>query len=88
LTNTIRSKTFFFFFAVNILLAAFVWFLIPETKQISLEEIDVLFGGSNHVEKGALLHVEDANNIHGDSTGHSDAISNSVAFQHVSELKE
>lgn len=56
-----NSKTFFFFFAINILLAVFVWFLIPETRKIALEEIDVLFGGSNHVEKGGdLLHVEDA----------------------------
>ncbi|TVY53397.1 Quinate permease [Lachnellula cervina] len=54
-------KTFYFFFAINICLAAFVWFLIPETKKVSLEEIDVIFGGSNHVEKGGdLLHVEDA----------------------------
>ncbi|TVY26518.1 Quinate permease [Lachnellula hyalina] len=53
-------KTFYFFFAINICLAAFVWFLIPETKKVSLEEIDVIFGGSNHVEKGGdLLHVED-----------------------------
>jgi hypothetical protein len=48
--------------------------MIPETKQVSLEEIDILFGGSNHVEKGAnLLHVEDpchahigVDNLHGD----------------------
>jgi hypothetical protein len=46
---------------MNIFLAAFVWYFIPETKKITLEEIDTLFGGSNHVEKGAdLLHVEDA----------------------------
>ncbi|KAF4609456.1 hypothetical protein G7Y89_g15860 [Cudoniella acicularis] len=45
-------QTFYFFFAINILLAAYVWLLIPETKKVSLEEIDVLFGGSNHVTKG------------------------------------
>ncbi|KAM0140265.1 hypothetical protein ACHAO1_002496 [Botrytis cinerea] len=55
-------KTFYFFFAINIFLALFVWFLVPETKKVSLEEIDVLFGGSNHVEKGGnLLHINDAN---------------------------
>lgn len=46
-------------------MAIFVWFCIPETKKVSLEEIDTLFGGSNHVEKGAdLLHVEDAHHAH------------------------
>ena len=43
------------------MLAAFVWFCIPETKSIMLEEMDTLFGGQNHVEKGGdLLQVEDA----------------------------
>jgi hypothetical protein len=49
----------------NILLAFYVWFLIPETKSIPLEEIDVIFGGANHTEKGGdLLHVEDAHRAH------------------------
>ena len=60
----------------NVCLAFFVWFLVPETKQIALEEIDVLFGGQNHTEKGGdLLNVDDPhhanlgleNNIGGDS---------------------
>ncbi|ORY62424.1 general substrate transporter [Pseudomassariella vexata] len=54
-------KCLFFFMAVNIILVFFVYFLIPETKQVSLEEIDVLFGGANHVEKGGqMLGVPDA----------------------------
>ncbi|KAL0932158.1 sugar transporter [Colletotrichum truncatum] len=48
-------KCLFFFMAVNFLLVAYVWFFIPETKQVPLEEIDVLFGGANHVEKGSQL---------------------------------
>lgn len=45
----------------NILLAIFVFFMIPETKGVPLEEVDVLFGGANHIEKGGdLLQVEDA----------------------------
>jgi hypothetical protein len=65
ITDMFYSKTFFFFFTVNLFLAAFVWFMIPETKKVSLEEIDTLFGGSNHVEKGGdLLHVEDAHHAH------------------------
>lgn len=49
----------------NILLAIFVYFLIPETKGVHLEEVDVLFGGANHTEKGGdLLHVEDPHHAH------------------------
>ncbi len=45
----------FFFMGMNIVLFVFVWFFVPETKQIPLEEIDVLFGGANHVDKGAQM---------------------------------
>ena len=49
----------------NICLAFFVWFLVPETKHVALEEIDVLFGGQNHAEKGGdLLNVEDPHHAH------------------------
>jgi hypothetical protein len=61
----LHSKTFFFFFAVNLGLAAFVLFLVPETRNIVLEEMDTLFGGPNHVEKGgAQLHIEDTHHAH------------------------
>jgi hypothetical protein len=44
----------------NVCLALFVWFFIPETKHVPLEEVDVLFGGQNHTEKGGdLLNVYD-----------------------------
>jgi len=53
--------TFFFFAGINILLAIFVIFIVPETRRIALEEMDTLFGGVNHVEKGGeVLQVEDA----------------------------
>lgn len=53
-------KCLYFFMATNVFLATFVYFFIPETKQIPLEEIDVLFGGANHVDKGAqILGVPD-----------------------------
>ncbi|KAK1238504.1 hypothetical protein MKX07_006650 [Trichoderma sp. CBMAI-0711] len=48
-------KCLYFFMATNFLLVVFVWFFIPETKQVPLEEIDVLFGGVNHVDKGAQI---------------------------------
>lgn len=46
---------FWMFAGINLLLAAFVYFFIPETKGIALEEIDTIFGGANHVEAGAHL---------------------------------
>lgn len=46
---------FYMFAGINFLLAAFVYFFVPETKKVKLEEIDTLFGGSNHVEKGANI---------------------------------
>jgi uncharacterized membrane protein required for colicin V production len=48
-------KCLFFFMAVNILLAIFVYFFIPETKGIALEQMDVIFGGADHTEKGAQI---------------------------------
>lgn len=59
LANT-GLKCLFFFMAMNIVLAVFVFFFVPETKQVPLEEIDVLFGGSNHVDSGAQIMDKDA----------------------------
>lgn len=50
--NNCGFFVFYFFAGINILLAAFVWFFIPETKKVSLEEMDTLFGGANHVQMG------------------------------------
>ncbi|EWY85677.1 hypothetical protein FOXG_11758 [Fusarium oxysporum f. sp. lycopersici 4287] len=44
--------TFFFFVGVNALLLVGVFFFLPETKGVPLEEIDVLFGSVSHREKG------------------------------------
>lgn len=43
---------FYLFAGINFLLAVFVYFFIPETKKVPLEEIDALFGGANHVAQG------------------------------------
>ena len=40
----------YMFFAMNLVLAFFVYFFIPETKGKSLESMDILFGGANHAE--------------------------------------
>ncbi|KAJ9630653.1 hypothetical protein H2203_001176 [Taxawa tesnikishii (nom. ined.)] len=70
---------FYMFAGINFLLAAFVYFFIPETRNVMLEEIDVLFGGSNHVEKGGdLMGVEDAHHATGDKN---------MSVEHVHEIK-
>jgi hypothetical protein len=69
----------------NICLAFFVWFLIPETKHVPLEEVDVLFGGQNHTEKGGdLLNVDDPHHATlgvDNVIGNSDKISPVVRHQ-------
>ncbi|KAF3191116.1 hypothetical protein TWF106_001289 [Orbilia oligospora] len=51
----IGFKAMYMFAGINIVLAAFTWFFLPETKNVKLEEMDALFGGVNHIEKGATL---------------------------------
>lgn len=50
---------FYMFAAINFLLAVFVYFFVPETKQVSLEEMDAVFGGANHVVGGAEIEAKD-----------------------------
>ncbi|RDL41652.1 MFS general substrate transporter [Venustampulla echinocandica] len=42
--DTIGSKTYFFFMAINIISGIIVYFFYPETKRKSLEEMDAVFG--------------------------------------------
>ncbi|KAF2621970.1 MFS sugar transporter-like protein [Macroventuria anomochaeta] len=44
----------YMFGAINVVLFAYVWFFIAETKNVSLEEMDIIFGGANHVENAEL----------------------------------
>lgn len=50
---------FYMFAGINILLALFVWFFVPETKKVTLEEMDAVFGGANHVIEGAAIEHKD-----------------------------
>ncbi|KAH6959476.1 general substrate transporter [Fusarium avenaceum] len=45
----------YMFGAINVVLFVFVWFCIPETKGVSLEHMDVLFGGVDHADGGAAM---------------------------------
>ena len=48
-------KCLYFFMAANFCLVVFVYYFIPETKGVALEQMDVIFGGADHTEKGADL---------------------------------
>lgn len=73
------------FAGINCLLVLYVYFLIPETKGVPLEEMDKLFGGANHVQAGAEIMQEeqahldhpkpesDHSSAHADVSGSSDA---------------
>ncbi|KKY14725.1 putative sugar transporter [Phaeomoniella chlamydospora] len=53
--NNCGFYAFYMFAGINFLLATFVYFFIPETKKVHFEEVDTLFGGANHVNKGAEM---------------------------------
>ncbi|MCJ1351520.1 MAG: hypothetical protein MMC33_001504 [Icmadophila ericetorum] len=44
--NFLLSGTFIFFGVLTFIGAAFVWFFVPETKCLTLEEMDTIFGSS------------------------------------------
>ncbi|KAI1458044.1 general substrate transporter [Annulohypoxylon moriforme] len=75
-------KCLFFFMATNFVLAVFVWFCIPETMKVPLEEIDTLFGGQNHVEKGGQMlnatNAHDANPKENNSEVRQDDITRGI----------
>lgn len=78
-TNT-YSFTFYFFAGINCLLALFVIFVVPETRNVMLEEMDTLFGGVNHVEKGGARlddeggHAMSDQKAQGQHTGAEDIV--------------
>jgi hypothetical protein len=70
LLNSTGFYCFYMFTGVNFILAVFVWYCIPETKGVPLEEMDVLFGGVNHVAGGAeLIEMGKAGGGGGDEDG-------------------
>ncbi|KAF3932648.1 hypothetical protein ABW19_dt0201310 [Dactylella cylindrospora] len=58
--SKIGFKAMYMFAGINFLLAIFVWFWMPETKGMALEDMDTLFGGVSHAEKGAIFVQETA----------------------------
>ncbi|GAB1196429.1 hypothetical protein APSETT444_005700 [Aspergillus pseudonomiae] len=85
--NNCGFYAFYMFAGINFLLAVFVYFFIPETKQVPLEEIDALFGGANHVTHGEdLVMGEKQLQVTQSNTGNEKAeavtIENAPARQH------
>ncbi|KAI9149981.1 hypothetical protein HJFPF1_09728 [Paramyrothecium foliicola] len=59
--------------AMNIVLTAHVWFLIPETRAMLLEEMDVLYGCADHIARGAEMIGEKASHVtHDPVKAHND----------------
>lgn len=56
-------SSYLVFAGINCLLVLYVFFLIPETKGVPLEEMDKLFGGENHVQGGAEIIREEQVNF-------------------------
>jgi hypothetical protein len=60
-----RYGTYFVFASFITLSIPFVYFCLPETKGLSLEEIETLFGGESAGESGAVLEEgKSANSMH------------------------
>lgn len=58
LLDKIGFYAFYMFAAIDVLLGLFVYFFIPETKGRTLEEMDIIFGGSDHVQQGMMEHPD------------------------------
>lgn len=72
------------FAGINVLLAIFVYFFIPETKGVMLEEMDAVFGGANHVDGGGnLMGKADAH--HDEKDGPSPE---KVQVEHIQEVRQ
>lgn len=59
-TNHFNSYAMYMFGAINIVLVIFVWYLIPETKGVALENMDAIFGGADHTQQGIDMIDEKA----------------------------
>jgi hypothetical protein len=58
------SCTFHFFSSINCILAIFVIFTVPKTRNVILEVTDTLFDGVNYVQKGgAHLDAEGSSRV-------------------------
>jgi hypothetical protein len=79
----IRYGTFILFGVLISLGAAFIWFYVPETKRLTLEEMDTVFGSSGVAaadqERMAQINRElGIGHLHGDHSSDSDKAAEKV----------
>ncbi|KAJ5805617.1 uncharacterized protein N7503_003219 [Penicillium pulvis] len=67
--GTVGGKSYWLLFGLNAAAGISVYFVLPETKGVSLERMENIFGGTDYVEAGeaqASLKLEDRAYINGD----------------------
>nr|GFD54223.1 hypothetical protein [Tanacetum cinerariifolium] len=63
LLEKITYGTYILFGLLTFLGAAFIWFFVPETKRLSLEEMDIIFGSEGAAQKDKERMAEINNEI-------------------------
>lgn len=67
----LKYGTFIFFGLLIFIGAAFIWFFVPETKQLTLEEMDAVFGASGVAAADRVLMEEIAKEVGLDEMAHT-----------------
>lgn len=86
----ISYGTYLIFGILTFIGAAFVWFIVPETKRLTLEEMDVVFG-SQGVAQADLERMDDINNEIGLTDllrGHASAAGSATEADRIAEKSE
>lgn len=94
--KSITYGTYIIFGLLTYMGAAFIWFFVPETKRLSLEEMDIIFGSEgaaqadeermreiNH-EIGLTAMLQDT--ISGDDHFHNEKVGGGVLGTHTEKI--
>lgn len=60
IANSFGNRTYLLFGSFSVAMFGFVWFVIPETKGISLEAMDELFGVTEGSKKDSVERQQDS----------------------------
>lgn len=81
--NSIGWKTYIYFAVFNFFFIPLIYFFYPETKWLSLEQIDKLFTGEK-----ILLHWDHSMGVPGESPSKEEGAEAGKVEQHEEMLKE